>query len=585
MEALFLRILNMSFCAADVMGVVLLLWLALWRAPKKWRYLLWAVVAFRLICPVSFSAPFSVMRYAVQPAAVTQRTEGSVSEITFIPRDIAEMAEPKVYVSASPAVSEYVNRSLPRPLPWNSANPLQIYLPICAGLWCLGMAALLLYGAISYVNLRRRLRSAVRLEPGVYETDAVRAPFILGLLRPRVYLPAGLSGEPLRYVLAHERFHLRHGDHAVKLLAFLLLCVHWFNPFVWLAYALMSRDMEMRCDEAVLSAESGITKPYSMALLSFAAARRFPSPSPLCFGETGVKERIKNVLRWKKPRKWVTAACALLCVVAIAACAANPEKGEKPTGTPWDWTSTVRLSDVKGFAEGRGITLSRTQMKELISLLNAVQPDEVVRGRGIPSVNVLDITTGVGYRLRWGGGVIELDFDDAAAAAELYGGADTGPGVWEIHNEALYAFLDGLTVLPPASASDLAPTEQPAAYTAVSGGASVPLTPLSAGQSNAELTERVSWLPIVYDDFGQPFEILRDGEAVICDYSIFDAVTREALDYFRPSGLSPQTYLFQNAEPGRRYLVLVNTFGEDGGYVFGAAYDGPVGPVHRVFEE
>ena len=164
------------------------------------------------------------------------------------------------------------------------------------------MAALLLYGIISYLNLRRRLRGAVRAENGVFETDSVRAPFILGLFSPTIYLPPGLEGEPLRYVLAHERFHIRHADHAVKLFGFLLLCVHWFNPLVWLAFYLMSRDMEMRCDEAVLSAESGITKPYSMALLSFASARRFPSPSPLCFGETGVRERIKNVLRWKKPK-------------------------------------------------------------------------------------------------------------------------------------------------------------------------------------------------------------------------------------------------------------------------------------------
>jgi hypothetical protein len=222
----------------------------------------------------------------------------------------------------------------------------------------------------------------------------------------------------------------------------------------------MSRDMEMRCDEAVLSTERGITKPYSMALLSFATERRFPSPSPLAFGETGVKQRIKNALRWKRPKVWVTVLCALLCLIAIAACAANPSKGEgerTPTGTPWDWTSTVQLSDVKVIEESRGITLSHSQMKELIRLLNVVQEREVVRGRGIPSNLTLDITSGVGYKLRWGGGIIELDFDDAAAAAELYGGGDEpGPGVWEIHNEALYAFLEALEAPAPASASDLA---------------------------------------------------------------------------------------------------------------------------------
>lgn len=464
MEALFLKILNMSLSAAAVICVVALVRLALRRAPKKWSYLLWAVAAFRLVCPVSLSAPFSILRLAAQPAAVTESASGASSAVTYIPQDIGFMASPRVYVGP-PAVSNAVSSSLPAAAPMNSANPLQIWITVGTALWCLGMAALLLYGMISYVNLRLRLRGAVRMENGVFETDAVRSPFILGLLHPVIYLPAGLEGEPLRYVLAHERFHIRRGDHAVKLLAFALLCVHWFNPLVWLAFFLMSRDMEMRCDEAVLSAEQGITKPYSMALLSFATARRFPSPSPLAFGETGVKQRIKNALRWRKPKVWVTVLCALVCTAAVAACAVNPAGNEKtnaPTGTPWDWTSTVQLSDVKGFAEGRGITLSHTQMQQLIGLLNAVRPEEIVRGRGIPSDKTLDITTGVGYRLRWGGGVIELDFNDAAAAAKLYGSeTEPGPGVWEIHNEALYAFLDGLEAAPTqASASDLAAFSQ-----------------------------------------------------------------------------------------------------------------------------
>ncbi len=455
MEAVFLKILNMSFSAALVIVVVIVARLLLRRAPKKWSYLLWCVVAFRLLCPVSFSAPFSVLRLTAQPAVVTQSASSAASEIAYIPQDIGLMAQPRVYVG-TPRVSEAVSDSLPAPQALASVNPLQVWTAVGTVLWCAGMAVLLLYGVISYVNLRRRLRGAVRTEDGVFETDAVRAPFILGLFYPTIYLPPGLEGEPLRYVLAHERFHLRRGDHAVKLLAFVLLTVHWFNPLVWLAFALMSRDMEMRCDEAVLSAERGITKPYSMALLSFATERRFPSPSPLCFGETGVKERIRNVLRWKKPRAWVTVCAAALCVIAVAACAVNPSKKAEPTGTPWDWTSTVTAAAIKS-VEGNGLTLDAEQTRRLVEVLNAVKPEEVVRGRGIPSVNVLDITTGVGYRLRWGGGVIELDFDDNAAAAELYGSPDTlGPGVWEIHNDALYAFLDGLEAAPaPASASDL----------------------------------------------------------------------------------------------------------------------------------
>lgn len=456
MEQVFLRILNMNLSAAVVICAVVLVRLALKRAPKKWSYLLWCVVAFRLLCPVSLSAPFSVLRLTAQSAAVTQSASGAASDIVYIPQDIGNMASPRVYVG-TPAVSETISRSLPATTPYDSANPMQIWIAVGTALWLAGTAALLLYGLISYVNLRRRLAGAVRAGEGVSETDAVRAPFILGLLRPVICLPVGLEGEKLRYVLAHERFHIRHGDHIVKVLAYLLLCVHWFDPLVWLAFFLMGRDMEMRCDEGVLSAENGIKKPYSMALLSFATARRFPSPSPLAFGETGVKQRIQNALRWKKPKVWVTVLAAVLCAVAVAACAVNPNKEETKQGTPWDWTSSVTAGAIKS-AEGNGVTLDATQTEQLVSLLNAVQPSEVVRGRGIPSNKTLDITTGVGYRLRWAGGIIELDFDDAAAAAELYGGGtgEPGPGVWEIRNDALYAFLEGLEDTTPASASDLA---------------------------------------------------------------------------------------------------------------------------------
>ncbi len=478
-EGLFLTVLNMSATGAIVICAVLLLRLLLKRAPKQYSYWLWAAAAFRLVCPVSWKSAFSIFSLAparvatvptVDVSAAAPVTGAAVSAIEYVPPDIGYAQTPRVELIV-PRVSDAVSGALPAADPLSSVNPMQVWLALGSVLWLLGILALLVWGVVSYLRLRGRLRTAVRLEDGVWQSEAVGSPFLLGFLKPRIYIPYGLEAERLDYVLAHERFHIRRRDYLVKLLAFLILAVHWFNPLVWLAFALMCRDMEMRCDEAVLARESGVTKPYSMALLSFAAPRRFPSPSPLCFGETGVKERIKNVLRWKKPKVWVTVCAALLCACAVAACAVNPGKEPGAQGTPWDWTSTVQLSDVKGFAEGNGLTLRHSQMQELIRLLNAVRPEEVVRGRGIPSNRTLDITTGVGYRLRWGGGIIELDFDDAAAAAELYGSPDSlGPGVWEIHNDALYAFLEGLEAEAPAPASapDLPeatpdPTPQPTA--------------------------------------------------------------------------------------------------------------------------
>jgi|GEM_PF-6173338 len=332
MPDVFLKILNMSAAASVVVAVVLLARLLLRRAPKKWSYLLWSAVGFRLCCPVSLRAAFSVFRLAplrpAEPAAAAV-TAGQTSSITYIPSFTPPVTSTFSPVSADP--------SLVTPLPSGTITQEAVGSPIVpaaqstptlaaifAGMWLMGMAALVIYSLCSYVKIRRLVDDAVLAEGNVYETDRIRSPFILGLFRPRIYLPAGLTGERRSYVLAHERFHLRRGDHLIRVFAFLLLVVHWFNPLVWLAFRLMSRDMEMSCDEKVLGQCEGRAKEYSSTLLSFAESHRFPAASPLCFGESGVKSRIKNALAWRRPRAWVTLAAAALCLAAVTACAFNP---------------------------------------------------------------------------------------------------------------------------------------------------------------------------------------------------------------------------------------------------------------------
>ncbi len=323
METVFLKILNMSLSAAVVTAAVLLVRLLLQSAPRKWSYLLWSAVGFRLAMPVTLRTVFSLFRLApIRPA------EAGSAALTYIPADIGTMARPQVSV-ASPGVREALSGSLPAATPFSSVNPLQVWIAAGTVLWCAGLTAMLLWGVVSYVRLRRRLVGAVRREDNVYESDRISVPFLLGLVRPRIYIPLGLDEETLGYVLAHERYHIRRGDPWVKCLAFLLLALHWFNPFVWLAFCLMGRDMEMSCDEKVLAEREGSAKLYSLSLLSFAAARHFPSPAPLAFGETGVKGRIRNALRWKKPRPWVTVLAALLCIAVLAACATNPPETEE----------------------------------------------------------------------------------------------------------------------------------------------------------------------------------------------------------------------------------------------------------------
>ena len=402
MTAVFERMLEMSAMAAVVIAVVMLIRLLLRKAPRKYSYALWSVAAFRLVCPVSFKAVFSIFRLA-DMVEKTEIREAIDHTILDLPYDVGTSPVPSVstppvaVTTPAPTVSvpPSVNvETLPEPevvIDWASAA-----MDIAAVIWLVGLAALLIYGIVSYIRLRRRMSTAVLLEGNVRQSDRVQSPFILGFIRPKIYLPFGLGEEQQRYVLAHERYHLKRLDHIVRPLSFLILAVHWFNPLVWVAYYMMSRDMEMSCDEKVLSGADNIRKAYSITLLSFAANRRFPSPSPLAFGESGVKGRIKNVLNWKKPRTWVTVIAIIVCIVVIIVCAANP------ASHPRDWTKDLTVEDVD-WAELNYYTnqwnyrrLSGEELEELVELLNGLRRREMKqpppRGSwGFPSERMVTI--------------------------------------------------------------------------------------------------------------------------------------------------------------------------------------------------
>lgn len=333
MEKIFLKVLNMSATASVVILAVLLMRLLLRKAPKKYSYWLWAVVGFRLCCPVSISSALSLLNFV--PSAPS-RAAGRGTVMQFIPDDIALAPQPRVEL-ITPRLSEAINHSLPAATPQYSANPMQIWLFIGAVLWCVGMAALLVYSVVSVWRLRRRVATATRLDGSVWQSENVSSPFILGVFAPRIYLPYHLGEQEREYVLAHEKYHLKRRDYLVKLFAFALLTVHWFNPLCYLAFFLMTRDMEMSCDEAVLAKSDGIKTAYSTTLLSFAANRRFPSAIPLAFGESTVGSRIKNVLSWKAPKRYVAPVAFLLCAAIVLVCAMNPRQtlGEV-CGEFWD---------------------------------------------------------------------------------------------------------------------------------------------------------------------------------------------------------------------------------------------------------
>lgn len=302
MDKLFLTILNMSLTGAFVIAAICLARLLLKKAPKIISYCLWAVAGFRLVFPFSIESVFSLIPFKAQT----------------IPTDIAMQSVPRID-SGIPFVNNAVSSILPAATPAASVNPLQIWTTIGAFVWFIGVAVMVVYGMVSFVILKRKMREAAHIKANIYKSENIKSPFVLGVFKPKIYLPIGMSENEKNYILLHEQTHIRRRDHIVKFTAYFILCVHWFNPLVWAAFLLMGVDMEMSCDERVLREIGGeIKRDYSLSLLSLATERRFISGGPLAFGEGGVKERIKNVLNFNKTsRVIIIAAVALAAVLSI----------------------------------------------------------------------------------------------------------------------------------------------------------------------------------------------------------------------------------------------------------------------------
>ena len=320
MDQLFLTILNMSITSTYVLAVVLVLRLLLNRAPKWLSYSLWSVVLFRLVFPVSFSTSFSLLSLFIKPST----NNGSIA---YIPANIAFMVMPKVDIGI-PGINSVINKSLELAPRIANVSSLQDVINIGALIWLAGIVAMLTYSVVSYLRLKRRISMATRIFGNVFETDKIESPFVCGFIRPRIFLPIGLDQANQAYVLQHERTHLRRFDHVIKLFAFLVLSIHWFNPLAWLAFRLMSRDMEMSCDQSVVQDLSHDEKAdYGEALVHLAMKRPILSGSPLAFGESGTKGRVRNILNYRRPAFWVIVVSVLALVVVGALLVANPHSG------------------------------------------------------------------------------------------------------------------------------------------------------------------------------------------------------------------------------------------------------------------
>ena len=297
-------LLNMSLTASVVIVFVLLLRLLLKKAPKVISYALWGIVLFRLLCPISIGSGLSLFGLLDTPVA----TSGTLaSSIAYIPSDIVHTEYPSLVLPA-PGIGEAISETLPQGEEQLVADPLEAPTAIATYIWMAGVVAMGIYAVVSYLRLRRKLMTASLVRENIYLADEIPSPFVMGLIHPKIYLPSSLGEREQSYVVMHEQHHIRRLDHIMKVLAFIALSIHWFNPLVWLAFVMAGRDMEMSCDEAVVrKMGDGILADYAASLLSLATGKHIIAGMPLAFGEGDTKGRIRNLAKWKKPKRIVFA--------------------------------------------------------------------------------------------------------------------------------------------------------------------------------------------------------------------------------------------------------------------------------------
>lgn len=416
MDDVFLKLVNLSISASWLILAVLVLRVVLKKAPKWVMPLLWGVVALRLVCPFSIESALSLI-----PSAET------------IPSEIVtETREPVLYEQAT--LDIVTNPTLPSAaeVPVGvSRQQAQVDFNIYSVLWLAGMAALLVHALVSAGKLKRKLATAILLRDNIYESEFVDSPFVFGVVKPNIYLPMHMDEGTAAYVIAHERAHLARRDHWWKVLGYLVLALHWFNPLVWVAYILFCRDIELACDEKVVKGLDGAARAdYSQALLSCAAPKRAVAACPLAFGEGNIKTRVKSALHYKKPAFWVAAA-AVLAVVIVAVCFLTNPKSERGSLV---WAQKLNAADVASIelyvpAEGKARQykkLDTEEMAQAVELINSsrgtyIEKPETVYG-GLPVWFLLTMDDGtvhavgsvVGHYLIIDGDTFDADVENQA---------------------------------------------------------------------------------------------------------------------------------------------------------------------------
>ncbi|MFR5406239.1 MAG: M56 family metallopeptidase [Oscillibacter sp.] len=362
MAAVFLKLLNLSISASWLVLAVLVLRLVSKRSPKWMNVLLWGTVALRLVLPFSVESALSLI-----PSAETV----SPAVVQFDPAPTITSGVSIIDNAVNPSLSEHFAA-----VPTMSVNPLYVWTEIAGWVWLIGLGTMLLYALVSYLRLRRRVRVSLPVQDHIYLCDAISSPFILGVVKPHIYLPSGLDEVQRQNVLSHEQAHLARRDHWWKPLGFALLAVYWFNPVLWLAYALLCRDIELACDERVIrTMDESAVKTYSTVLLACSMPRKAVITCPLAFGEVGVKERVKNALHYKKPAFWVVAASVAVCVVVAVCFLTNPPTDTDAAGLIGFHRERVTYADVtdENGAQPSNVQLTAEETDAVYALLDTLQ--------------------------------------------------------------------------------------------------------------------------------------------------------------------------------------------------------------------
>lgn len=572
LDKIFLQILNMSFTASFVIVFVLAARLFLKKAPRWISYALWSVVLFRLVCPFSFQGIWSLLPVHTQP---------------FTP-EILTAQTPQVSTGL-PILNSAINPVLPAPAAGASVNPLQVWTAAGEVIWLAGLGILLLYSIVSLIRLCFRLVGAVKLRENIFLADHISSPFVLGLIHPKIYLPSSLSETEQPYIILHEQTHIRRLDHVVKAIAFLALCLHWFNPLVWIAFFLCGQDMEMSCDEQVMNRiDSDIRQDYSSSLLGLATGRKMIAGTPLAFGEGNPKSRIKNVLGYRRPAFWVTAISLLLAAALGIGLLTNPYiRAAAPSNTSYSVKEILYDAPMYSFTYSPE-TAPRYHISEyyLLSEQNSVL-DSVADDRWV-SKGVLeeyDLTAreldslcdpmgwqdgrkiGTIHSARKTSVIGDLNGTFYMAITNTYGQLFLAVG-YEREEISLIRWIFALEALPQTDT-----TNADEGIVAVSGDRKVPVmvypSPLQTPFS--EIRETLYFLDLEQTDDNVPFRVYSNGFEQTGYYRLFDLETLEEISFTRPSGLEPQTYMLSSAKPGDSYIVVmaVGTWNEAGTDVIG----------------